>query len=122
MEELFSLEPVCLQVVYSNDLYERNFPMNFKMLTMGAMALAMMTGSALAAASGTSALDNPEKMAPFYTDAGMKTMKSEKEFKAAWMAMKEEDRAGMMKECGDEAIAKAHDNFCKMTKQLGGAN
>ncbi|WP_413813942.1 hypothetical protein [Mesorhizobium sp. Root695] len=31
--------------------------MNFKMLTMGAMALAMMTGSALAgAATGTSAL------------------------------------------------------------------
>jgi len=96
--------------------------MNFKMLTMGAMALAMMTGSALAAASGTSALDNPEKMAPFYTDAGMKTMKSEKEFKAAWMAMKEEDRAGMTKECGDKAIAKSHDDFCKMTKQLGGAN
>ncbi|MFC3326188.1 hypothetical protein [Mesorhizobium cantuariense] len=43
----------------------------------------------------------------------MKTMKSEAEFKAAWMAMKE---------CGDEAIAKTHDNFCKMTKQLGGAN
>lgn len=94
--------------------------MNFKMLTMGAMALAMMTGSALA--GNTSALDNPEKMAPFYTDSGMKTMKSEAEFKTAWMAMKEEDRAGMMKECGDEAIAKSHDNFCKMTKQLGGAN
>jgi hypothetical protein len=77
----------------------------------------------LAASGGnTSALDNPEKMAPFYTDSGMKTMKSEKEFKAAWMAMKEEDRAGMMKECSDKAIAKSHDNFCKMTKQLGGAN
>ncbi|WP_256753531.1 hypothetical protein [Mesorhizobium sp. Mes31] len=97
--------------------------MNFKMLTMGAMALAMMTGSALAGGStGTSALDDPAKMSPFFTDAGMKTMKSEAEFKAAWMAMKEEDRAGMMKECGDEAIAKSHDNFCKMTKQLGGAN
>jgi hypothetical protein len=98
--------------------------MNFKMLTMGAMALAMMTGSALAAATGggTSALDNPDKMAPFYTDSGMKTMKSEKEFKVAWMAMKEEDRAGMTKECGDKAIAKSHDNYCKMTKQLGGAN
>lgn len=95
--------------------------MNLKMLTMGAMALAMMTGSALAAGN-TSALDDPAKMSPFFTDAGMKTMKSEAEFKAAWMAMKEEDRAGMMKECGDEAIAKSHDNFCKMTKQLGGAN
>ena len=96
--------------------------MNFKMLTMGAMALAMMTGAALATGNGTSALDNPEKMAPFYTDSGMKTMKSEKEFKTAWMAMKEEDRAGMIKECGDEAVAKSHDNFCKMTKQLGGEN
>ncbi|MFB9978691.1 hypothetical protein ACFSQQ_19190 [Mesorhizobium kowhaii] len=95
--------------------------MNFKMLTMGAMALAMMTGSALAA-THTSALDDPAKMSPFFTDAGMKTMKSEAEFKTAWMAMKEEDRAGMTKECGDEAIAKSHDNFCKMTKQLGGAN
>jgi len=97
--------------------------MNFKMITMGAMALAMMTGSVLAASGGnTSALDNADKMKPFYTDSGMKTMKSEKEFKAAWMAMKEEDRTGMMKECGDKAIAKSHDNFCKMTKQLGGAN
>ncbi|QPC91515.1 hypothetical protein [Mesorhizobium sp. INR15] len=97
--------------------------MNFKMLSMGAMALAMITGSALAGGStGTSALDDPAKMAPFFTDPGMKTMRSEAEFKTAWMAMKEEDRAGMMKECGDEAIAKSHDNFCKMTKQLGGAN
>ena len=95
--------------------------MKFKMLTMCAMALAMMTGSALAAGNA-SALDDPAKMSPFFTDAGMKTMKSEAEFKAAWMAMKEEDRAGMMKECGDEAIAKSHDNFCKMTKQLAGAN
>ena len=74
--------------------------MNFKMLTMGAMALAMMTGSALAA-THTSALDDPAKMAPFYTDSGMKTMKSEKEFKAAWMAMKDEDRTSMTKDCGD---------------------
>jgi hypothetical protein len=102
---------------------ERNSQMNLKMLTMGAMALAMMTGASLAGgATGTSALDDPAKMSPFFTDAGMKTMKSEAEFKVAWMAMKEEDRAGMMKECGDEAIAKSHDNFCKMTKQLGGAN
>ncbi|BCG86637.1 MULTISPECIES: hypothetical protein [unclassified Mesorhizobium] len=97
--------------------------MNSKMLTMGVFALAMVTGQALAGSgTGTSALDDPAKMSPFFTDAGMKTMKSEAEFKAAWMAMKEEDRAGLMKECGDEAIAKSHDNFCKMTKQLGGAN
>jgi hypothetical protein len=97
--------------------------MNIKMLSIGALALTMMTGAAMAGGStGTSALDDPAKMAPFFTDSGMKTMKSEKEFKVAWLAMKEEDRAGIMKECGDKAIAKAHDNFCKMTKQLGGAN
>lgn len=97
--------------------------MTFKMITMSAVALAMITGSALAGNNtGTSALDDPAKMSPFFTDAGMKTMKSEAEIKAAWIAMSEEDRAGMMKECGDEAIAKLHDNFCKTTKQLGGAN
>jgi hypothetical protein len=97
--------------------------MNIKMICMGAMALTMVSGAALAGGStGTSALDDPAKMSPFFTDAGMKTMKSEKEFKVAWMAIKDEDRAGMTKECGDEATAKAHDDFCKMTKQLGGAN
>ena len=100
---------------------KKEIPMKIQMVCAGAIALAMMTGAALASGN-TSALDNPAKMSPFYTDAGMKTLKSVKEFKAAWMAMKDEDRAGMMKECGDKAIAKAHDNFCKMTKQLGGAN
>lgn len=96
--------------------------MNFKMICMGAMALAMTTGAAFSAGGNTSALDDPAKMAPFFTDAGMKAMKSADEFKAAWMAMSEEDRAGVTKACGDEAIAKDHDDFCKMTKQLGGAN
>jgi len=91
--------------------------MNIKNIFLGAMALSVVSGVAFAGA-----LDEPTNMAPFFTDSSMKTMKSEADFKAAWMAMKEEDRAGMMKECGDEAIAKAHDNFCKMTKQLGGAN
>jgi hypothetical protein len=61
-------------------------------------------------------------MKPFYTDSTMKTMVPEEEFKAAWMKMSKEDQAEVMKECGDEAIAKDHDNFCAMTKQLGGAN
>lgn len=97
--------------------------MNVKMLTLGAMALALMTGSALAAGDkGTSALDDSAKMAPFYTDKDMKTLKSEADFKAAWMALTDDDRASMKKDCGDEVIAKEHDNFCKMTKQLGGSN
>jgi len=97
--------------------------MNFKMLTMGAMALAMMTGSALAgAATGTSALDDPAKMQPFYTDSGMKTMQSDDAFKKAWLALTDDDRASITKDCGDTVIAKSHDNYCAKTKQLGGAN
>ncbi|MDX8534330.1 hypothetical protein RFM41_24710 [Mesorhizobium sp. VK25A] len=97
--------------------------MTTKMLCMSAIAFSIMTGAALAGNStGTSALDDPAKMSPFFTDAGMKTMKSGDEFKKAWMAMTAEDRASMKKDCGDKAIAKAHDNFCKMTKELGGAN
>ena len=61
--------------------------MNSKMLVLGA-SLALMTGLAFAGSStGTSALDDPAKMSPFFTDAGMKTMKSEADAKAAWPAM-----------------------------------
>ena len=38
------------------------------------------------------------------------------------MAMSEEDRTSMSKECSDEGIAKEHNDFCAMTKKLGGAN
>jgi len=93
--------------------------MNFKMICMGAMALAMTTGTALAAGTtGTTALDDPAKMSPFFTDAGMKTMKSEAETKAAWTAMSADDRAAIMKECADEAVAKSHADFCKMAMQM----
>jgi len=88
--------------------------MNIKMLCMGAMALSMITGSALAGA-----LDNPTKVTPFFTDGGMK---SKAGFKAAWKAMTDEHRTNMSKECSDQAIAKQHNDFCKTTKQLGGAN
>lgn len=94
-----------------------------KLLCVSAMALAVMTGASFAAGeTGTSALDNPEKMAPFYTDKDMKTLKSDADFKAAWDALTKEDRDSMMKECSGKTIASDHDNFCKMTKQLGGAN
>ncbi|TGQ34678.1 MULTISPECIES: hypothetical protein [unclassified Mesorhizobium] len=95
--------------------------MSIKMLCMGAMALSMVTGTALAGATtGTSALDDPQKMSPFFTDTGMKTMKSEAEFKTAWAAMPTDDRTMIMKECSDAGIAQTHADFCKMAKQLGG--
>ncbi|TPM19225.1 hypothetical protein [Mesorhizobium sp. B2-3-5] len=95
--------------------------MTIKMLCMGATALAMMGSAAMAAStSGTSALDDPAKMSPFFTDAGMKTMKSQKDFKTAWMAMKPDERTAMMKECADAAVKKAHAKFCAMAKKMGG--
>ena len=93
--------------------------MNIKMLTMGAMALAMMTGSALAAGN-TSALDDPAKMSPFFTDAGMKTLKTEKDFKTAWTAMKPDEQKAVLKDCGDTTLNKSHADFCAMAKKMGG--
>ena len=97
--------------------------MKAKMILMSAAAIAVMTSAAFAGAStGTSALDDPQKMSPFFTDAGMKTMRSGDEFKKAWMALTDEDRASMKKDCADETIAKSHDEFCKATRDLAGAN
>lgn len=87
--------------------------MNIKMLCTGAMALSMMTGAALAEHGG--ALDEPTKMAPFYTAADMKTLKSEDDFKAAWEGLKDEDRAAIKQECGGIASDdQGHGAFCTM--------
>ena len=91
--------------------------MNLKKVVFATMTLAMVSGSAVA--GSTSALDDPAKMSPFFTDAGMKTMKSEAEVKAAWAAMSQEDRDAVMKDCADATIAKAHENFCKMAMMMG---
>lgn len=91
--------------------------MNLKKVVFATMTLAMVSGSAVA--GSTSALDDPAKMSPFFTDAGMKTMKSEAETKAAWAAMSQEDRDAIMKDCADATIAKAHENFCKMAMMMG---
>lgn len=97
--------------------------MRIHIICVTALSLSLSAASAFAgASSGTSALDDPAKMSPFFTDAGMKTMRSGDEFKKAWMALSEDDRASIKKDCGDDTIAKQHDNFCKMTKELGGAN
>ncbi|TPL99768.1 hypothetical protein [Mesorhizobium sp. B2-3-10] len=93
--------------------------MNIKMLTMGVLTLAMMSGSALAA-NNTSALDDPAKMSPFFTDAGMKTLRSEADFKTAWMSMKPDEQKAILKDCGDTTLNKAHADFCAMAKKMGG--
>ncbi|WP_258117223.1 hypothetical protein [Mesorhizobium onobrychidis] len=50
----------------------------------------------------------------------MKTLKSKEEFKTAWAATAEEDRAGIMKDCDEDGIRDAHGDFCKMAFELGG--
>ncbi|MER8810935.1 MULTISPECIES: hypothetical protein [Mesorhizobium] len=95
--------------------------MNIRNLWISAMALSIITGTALAGtATGTSALDDPAKMSPFFTDAGMKTLKTEKDFKTSWTAMKPNEQAAVLKDCGDTKINKSHADFCAMAKKMGG--
>ena len=100
--------------------------MNIKNICFGALALSMIGGTALAAGGdNTSALDDSAKMAPFYTDNTMKTMRGMDEFKAAWMGMTKDDQTAMTKACEDEAknatAANTHPEFCSNVKQLGGS-
>ncbi|ESY73916.1 hypothetical protein NKH57_28620 [Mesorhizobium sp. M1050] len=93
--------------------------MSMKLL-VAAIALASMGGVAMAGSTtGTSALDDPAKMSPFFTDAGMKTLRSEKDFKTAWTAMKPDERTAVLKDCGDTTLNKAHAEFCAMAKKMG---
>ncbi|MER9655757.1 hypothetical protein NKJ26_19920 [Mesorhizobium sp. M0152] len=95
--------------------------MNIKTFAMGAIALAMVSSAAMAGSTtGTSALDDPAKMSPFFTDAGMKTLRSESDFKTAWMAMKPDERTAVLKDCGDTNLNKSHADFCTMAKKVGG--
>jgi len=89
--------------------------MNIKNIVLGALALSMVSGVALAGA-----LDEPDNMAPFFTDAGMKTMKSEADFKAAWASTAKDKQDTMMKECQDAAMSKPHAEFCaNLTRYAG---
>lgn len=85
------------------------------MICIGAVALDTISGSAFAASNSSEltpqaspgpVLNDPVKMTPFYTDATMKTPRSEDEFKAAWMAMSKEDQTAASKGCNDEVVAK----------------
>ncbi len=99
--------------------------MNMKTLALGIMAASLAGGAALAASGGnTSALDDPAKMGAFYTDSDMKTMKSDDEFKAAWMALTDSDRGAITTACADELkdanATNTHPEFCSNVKALGG--
>lgn len=89
--------------------------MNFKYIALGALALSMVGGVAFAGA-----LDEPDNMAPFFTDSGMKTMKTQAEFKTAWDATAKDKQDAMMKECQDAAMSKPHAEFCANVMALAG--
>lgn len=100
--------------------------MNIKMICFGAMTLSMVAGSALAGGStGTSALDDPAKMQPFYTDSSMKTLRGNDDFVKAWKALTPEDQTAMMTACADEAQnanpTNTHPEFCSSVKLNGGS-
>ena len=88
--------------------------MNIKAICLGAFAL-----SALSGVSFAGILDEPDSMLPFFTDAGMKTMKPNAEFNKAWDAMSKEKQDAMMKECNDAAMSKPHAQFCAQLFALG---
>ncbi|WP_095202730.1 hypothetical protein [Mesorhizobium carmichaelinearum] len=90
--------------------------MNLKNICLGALALSMVNGVAFAGA-----LDEPDNMAPFFTDSSMKTMKPMEEFKMVFMAMPKEKQDAMMKECNDAAMSKPHAEFCANVHALGGS-
>lgn len=81
--------------------------MNIKMICLGAVALSMVSGAALAGA-----LDNPST---FSTETSMKSMSSQ-------ASMTNVAKPGTWKECSNQTIDKQHNDFCKLTMQLGGAN
>jgi hypothetical protein len=91
--------------------------MNIKNVCLGVLALAMVSGTAFAGA-----LDEPDNMAPFFTDSSMKTMKPMADFKTAFTAMPMEKQVAMKKECNDAAMSKPHAEFCANVQALGGAN
>ncbi|KRB23394.1 hypothetical protein [Mesorhizobium sp. Root172] len=100
--------------------------MNIKIICLSAMALSMAAGSALAGGStGTSALDDPAKMQPFYTDSSMKTLRGNDDFVKAWKALTPGDQASIKTACADEAKnatpANSHPEFCSSVKLNGGS-
>jgi hypothetical protein len=88
--------------------------MNLKAICLGAFALSVLGGAAFAGA-----LDEPSNMQPFFTDSGMKTMKSSADFETAWKAMPKNTQDAMMKECNDAAMSKPHAQFCAQLFALG---
>lgn len=101
--------------------------MTFKTLALAGVALAMISGAAVAQTTNSATgaqgstppgaiLDDNTKMQPFYTDSEMKTMRTGDEFKSAWMGMSAEDRDRVKNECQNTNSPKA--SFCESVKMM----
>ena len=99
--------------------------MNFKKIALAAAAVTMLSGAAMAQdkslATGSTAtdgmprpgslLENKEKMAPFYTDETMSTLRSTDEIKSAFQAMSPDDQKMLREEC--QNVTSPRDTFCQ---------
>ena len=101
--------------------------MTLKSLALAAVTATLLSGAALAQstdaattqATGTQGSPEPQtqvlmndkaKMAPFYSDEAMTTLKSGDEFKAAFQAMSMEDQQRLRDECQNTTSPRA--TFC----------
>ena len=104
--------------------------MKLKAIALAAATVAMISSAALAqtdnpttGSTGTQGspepgtiLEDNAKMAPFYTDAEMKQMKTGDEFKAAFQSMSAEDQKRLRDECMNVSSPRAA--FCESVKAI----
>lgn len=87
--------------------------MNVKAICLGA-ALAFSSGAAFADHDAANYLQS------LYTDSSMTTLKPMPEFKAAVMALPEEQREMMMKKCQDAPQSKPYAEVCMNLNKMRG--
>jgi hypothetical protein len=105
--------------------------MTFKSLALAAVTATLLSGAALAQSSDTTTtqstgtqgspepqtqvlMNDKAKMAPFYSDEAMTTLKTGDEFKSAFQAMSAEDQQRLRDECQNSTSPR--DTFCEGLK------
>lgn len=87
--------------------------MNIKAICLGA-ALALSSGAAFADH------DAPNYLQSLYADSSMTTLKPMPEFKAAFMALSEEQRKMTMNKCQDAPQTKPYADICANLNKMRG--
>ncbi|MFD2055477.1 hypothetical protein ACFSQT_21155 [Mesorhizobium calcicola] len=91
--------------------------MNVKAICFGAAVVL----SASAGMAPAAALDEPDIMGPFFTDASMKTLKPLDEFKVVFTALPAEKQEAMKNACKRQ-VQQPYTAFCANVNTLGGHN